>query len=146
MNLLSDAAQSETWPAIKPQLTKGKVRTKWTLNTRASSASPFADTLSTCRPSISLTVSPPSSRTRPRSRSLRISTSSSSLPRALAVPSVLSSVRAVVSTLPLPSTKMSPARPRRRLSLSVSPSALVTSTRPLSRRRSTLTFTVSVVA
>lgn len=24
MNLLSDAAQSETWPAIKPQLTKGK--------------------------------------------------------------------------------------------------------------------------
>ena len=28
MNLLSDAAQSETWPAIKPQLTKGKVRGK----------------------------------------------------------------------------------------------------------------------
>ena len=27
MNLLSDAAQSETWPAIKPQLTKGKVGT-----------------------------------------------------------------------------------------------------------------------
>jgi ketol-acid reductoisomerase len=25
MNLLSDAAQSETWPQIKPQLTKGKV-------------------------------------------------------------------------------------------------------------------------
>ena len=25
MNLLSDAAQSETWPRIKPQLTKGKV-------------------------------------------------------------------------------------------------------------------------
>lgn len=25
MNLLSDAAQSETWPALKPQLTKGKV-------------------------------------------------------------------------------------------------------------------------
>lgn len=25
MNLLSDAAQSETWPAIKPQLKKGKV-------------------------------------------------------------------------------------------------------------------------
>lgn len=25
MNLLSDAAQSETWPAIKPQLTKDKV-------------------------------------------------------------------------------------------------------------------------
>lgn len=27
MNLLSDAAQSETWPALKPQITKGKV---WT--------------------------------------------------------------------------------------------------------------------
>jgi ketol-acid reductoisomerase len=26
MNLLSDAAQSETWPTIKPLLTKGKVR------------------------------------------------------------------------------------------------------------------------
>ena len=26
MNLLSDAAQSETWPHIKPLLTKGKVR------------------------------------------------------------------------------------------------------------------------
>lgn len=26
MNMLSDAAQSETWPQIKPQLTKGKVR------------------------------------------------------------------------------------------------------------------------
>jgi ketol-acid reductoisomerase len=26
MNLLSDAAQSETWPAIKPQLVEGKVR------------------------------------------------------------------------------------------------------------------------
>lgn len=26
MNLLSDAAQSETWPAIKPQLTRDKVR------------------------------------------------------------------------------------------------------------------------
>ena len=25
MNLLSDAAQSETWPALKPQITKGKV-------------------------------------------------------------------------------------------------------------------------
>ena len=25
MNLLSDAAQSETWPHIKPQITKGKV-------------------------------------------------------------------------------------------------------------------------
>ena len=30
MNLLSDAAQSETWPAIKPQLTKGKVSKRTT--------------------------------------------------------------------------------------------------------------------
>jgi ketol-acid reductoisomerase len=30
MNLLSDAAQSETWPAIKPQITKGKVRSSLT--------------------------------------------------------------------------------------------------------------------
>jgi len=30
MNLLSDAAQSETWPSIKPKLTKGKVRTQET--------------------------------------------------------------------------------------------------------------------
>lgn len=33
MNLLSDAAQSETWPAIKPQITKGKV---WILTINAS--------------------------------------------------------------------------------------------------------------
>lgn len=32
MNLLSDAAQSETWPAIKPQLTKGKVGITRTCN------------------------------------------------------------------------------------------------------------------
>lgn len=29
MNLLSDAAQSETWPAIKPLLTKEKVSRIW---------------------------------------------------------------------------------------------------------------------
>jgi ketol-acid reductoisomerase len=29
MNLLSDAAQSETWPHIKPQLTQGKVGLCW---------------------------------------------------------------------------------------------------------------------
>lgn len=32
MNLLSDAAQSETWPAIKPQLTEGKVRSSNSLS------------------------------------------------------------------------------------------------------------------
>ncbi len=35
MNLLSDAAQSETWPAIKPQLTKGKVSGNESSVTRA---------------------------------------------------------------------------------------------------------------
>jgi ketol-acid reductoisomerase len=34
MNLLSDAAQSETWPAIKPQLTKGKVGMARTCNNK----------------------------------------------------------------------------------------------------------------
>jgi ketol-acid reductoisomerase len=36
MNLLSDAAQSETWPAIKPQLVKGKVRDSMSSSFRAS--------------------------------------------------------------------------------------------------------------
>jgi len=57
MNLLSDAAQSETWPAIKPQLVKGKV----------SVCSPVTMVRVTnkgiTRLSTSLTVSPPSSRT-----------------------------------------------------------------------------------
>lgn len=35
MNLLSDAAQSETWPAIKPQLVKGKVRNLQTVQNPA---------------------------------------------------------------------------------------------------------------
>ena len=57
MNLLSDAAQSETWPAIKPQITKGKVRAaclcpRWK-STRLTHERPFT----------SPTVSPPSSRT-----------------------------------------------------------------------------------
>merc|ERR1711964_354339 len=121
MNLLSDAAQSETWPAIKPQITKGK-----TLY--------FSH------------GSPQFSRTRPRSMSQLTSMSSSLPPRDLAVPSEHSSVRDVVSTPPSPSSKMLPARPRRRQLLSVSVSAVVTSTRPPSRRRSTLTCTVSVVA
>jgi ketol-acid reductoisomerase len=38
MNLLSDAAQSETWPAIKPQITKGKVS-----NFRSKCIDPYAN-------------------------------------------------------------------------------------------------------
>lgn len=57
-----------------------------------------------------------------------------------------SSVRAVVSTLPLPYTKTLLERQRRRLLLLVLPSAVVTSIRPLSRRRFTPISTASVVA
>jgi len=57
MNLLSDAAQSETWPHIKPQLTKGKVRSTRTPTCMQS----WANLPS--RPCTSRTVSPPSSRT-----------------------------------------------------------------------------------
>lgn len=58
MNLLSDAAQSETWPAIKPQLTKGKV----------CEGSPACRNYSPnlIRPSISPTASPPYSKTSPK--------------------------------------------------------------------------------
>jgi len=56
MNLLSDAAQSETWPAIKPQLTKDKVG--------ISAPARHKPTTLMCshRLSTSPTVSPPSSR------------------------------------------------------------------------------------
>lgn len=57
------------------------------------------------RPSTSLTVSPPFSGTRPRSRSHPTSTLSSSPPRDPAAPCAPSSARAVVSTAPSPSTK-----------------------------------------
>jgi ketol-acid reductoisomerase len=60
MNLLSDAAQSETWPHIKPLLTKGKVGAFGTV---------FACKLLTFTRLFTFrTVSPLSSRTRPRSR------------------------------------------------------------------------------
>jgi hypothetical protein len=111
MNLLSDAAQSETWPQIKPQLTEGKVS-----NDMFGVLGEFAD----CnRRFTSPTVSPLSSRTSPRSMFPQTSMSSLSHPRAPAAPSALSSVRAAVSTPPSLSSKMSLARPRRRPLLSV---------------------------
>ena len=61
MNLLSDAAQSETWPAIKPQLTKGKVSPQM-----YDQVSARTDTGRRCT---SPTASRLSSRTRPRSMS-----------------------------------------------------------------------------
>ena len=66
MNLLSDAAQTETWPHIKPMLTKGKVRSQFALRARTKNQ---INTNAHRRPSTSPTVSPPSSRTAPTSRS-----------------------------------------------------------------------------
>lgn len=72
--------------------------------------------------------------------------SSSLPPRDRVALSEPSSVRAEVSTLPLLSTKMSLARPRRRLLLLVLELVAVTYTRLLSKRKSTPICTVSVVA
>jgi len=69
MNLLSDAAQSETWPHIKPQLTKGKVRL-----IRIRPLRPAEAVLTRDRPSTSRTASRPSSRSAPRSTCPRTST------------------------------------------------------------------------
>jgi hypothetical protein len=137
MNLLSDAAQSETWPAIKPQITKGKVHLLLLMLVL------IADYH---RLFTFPTVSPRSSRTKPRSMSQPMSMSFSSLlkdPAELSEPSLR---RVVVSTLPLPSSKMSPETPRRGPLLLVSELDLVTYMRQLSKRRSILTCTVSVVA
>lgn len=116
MNLLSDAAQSETWPSIKPQLTEGKVcgcaappphphgsliPLRWRAIVKVATNSAVCHRLCT-----SLTASPPSSRTSPRLMSPRTLTSSFALPRALAELSAPSSVRAVVSTPHSPSTRM----------------------------------------
>ena len=61
MNLLSDAAQSETWPAIKPQLTKGKVCGHvWRIEIMRSRSR---------RHYISRMASPPSSKILPKSTS-----------------------------------------------------------------------------
>jgi ketol-acid reductoisomerase len=68
MNLLSDAAQKETWSHLKPMLTKGKVSQKIFPGTLAPKYH-NAQTNIPCRPSTSPTVSPPSSRTAPTSRS-----------------------------------------------------------------------------
>jgi len=59
MNLLSDAAQSETWPAIKPQLNKGKVRTLYSFEDPMITLMPF-------RPSTSPTDFPLSSKISPK--------------------------------------------------------------------------------
>jgi hypothetical protein len=63
MNLLSDAAQSSTWPHIKPMLTKGKVSSSQVGGTVESTWLTDSDRLYT-----SPTASLQSSRTRPRLR------------------------------------------------------------------------------
>jgi hypothetical protein len=87
MNLLSDAAQSETWPAIKPQLIKGKV---CSTNSEANSYT------YTYRLFTSLTAFLQFSRTLQRSMSPPTLMLSLSPPRALAELSEACSVRAVV--------------------------------------------------
>ena len=139
MNLLSDAAQSETWPAIKPQLTKGKV----SIHKYSSSILGF---LTSPRLFTSPTVSLQSSKTKPKLTFLPKSMSSLSRLKVPAVPFAHFSVRDVASTLPLLSTKILLARQRRRLWLWAWLLAVDTSTRPLLRRRSTPTYTVNEAA
>jgi Acetohydroxy acid isomeroreductase, NADPH-binding domain len=98
MNLLSDAAQSETWPAIKPQLTKDKVR--------KNEFSQFKEKLIDSRPSTSPMASPPSSKTSPKLTCQTTSTLSSSHPKALGGPFEPCSGRAVASTRRSPSIRM----------------------------------------
>lgn len=100
MNLLSDAAQSETWPAIKPQLTKGKVRTCLPVELMKFS---LTDLTRLCT---SPMASPPSSRISPRLTSLPISTSSSLRPRAPVERSDRYSRKVEASTPPSPSSRM----------------------------------------
>jgi len=137
MNLLSDAAQSETWPAIKPQITKGKA------SSNHLSSLNYTDL---CRRFTSPTASLQFSRTRPRSMFLPMLMSSSSPLKDLDELYELFSARDVVSTPPLPFSRMSPARPRRRQLPSVLVLEVDTSTRPHLRRRSTPTYMVNVVA
>lgn len=65
MNLLSDAAQSETWPHLKPQITKGKAsHSQLAKHTHPGlGLCPRANFVHHRRPCTSPTVSPPSSRT-----------------------------------------------------------------------------------
>ena len=97
MNLLSDAAQSETWPAIKPQLTKGKVRRVHLL---------FATWKLMVRLFTSLTVSLPSLKILPKSMFRLILMLSLSLLKVPAVLSELFSVKVEVSTRRSPSIRM----------------------------------------
>ena len=111
MNLLSDAAQSETWPAIKPQLVEGKVRLLTHQKLAWQIPGSFLLLYCDChanhrRPCTSPTVSLPSSRRRPTSISPPTSTSSFAPPRVPAAPSAACSVRAVVSTPLSPSSRM----------------------------------------
>lgn len=137
MNLLSDAAQSETWPAIKPQLTKGKVG-KSSLSTHVSKL--------IFRLFTSLMVSPPSSKISPRLTSQPISMLSSShqkVPVALSEPY---SAKVVVSTHQLLFIRMLLEKLKKRLLLLELPLDPDTCIRPHLKRKFTRIFMVRGVA
>ena len=132
MNLLSDAAQSQTWNEIKPLITKDKtlyfahgfsvvfkedVSRALALASASASTDPRSYTQK-----LMIRVHPALPLCRPASFPPRTSTSSSSPPRDPAEPSDPSSSRDEESTRPSPSSRTLPARPRRRPSPSESPS------------------------
>ena len=141
MNLLSDAAQSQTWDHIAPQITKGK-----TLYFSHGFSVVYKDDTHVVPPKDVdvILVAPKGSGRTVRtlfkegrginvSNCLRVYLCSESATHML-----LTSLHRPLSL----SGKMLPARPRKRLSLYPWLSDAVTHTRPHSRRRSTPTFTV----
>ena len=142
MNLLSDAAQSQTWNEIKPLITKDKtlyfahgfsVVFKEDVSRALAFASASTD-LRSYMEKLMIRVHPALPLCRPASFPPRTSTSSSSPPRDPAEPSDPSSSRVEVSTRPSPSSRTLPARPRKRPSPSESPSVPDTVTRPPLKR------------
>lgn len=144
MNLLSDAAQSQTWKQIKPLIVRFS---SFALNFDSADSKHFQlFHRPRARLSTSPTVSPSSTPRTPELRLPRTSMSSFALPKDPDELSELFSRRDVESTLPSLSGKTLPERLWRRLVPSPSLSVPVTLTRPPSKRRSTPTFTVNVVS
>jgi hypothetical protein len=161
MNLLSDAAQSQTWPALKPLIVRCQYL-PWSTGVVSSLGFDY------CRPRVklftSLMVSPSFTPRTPELSHLKMSMSSYVPPRDLDELSELCSRKDEESTLPLLFGKMLPERfvshsaclcvisltlykrLRRRPLPSLSPLDLVTLTRPLLKRKFTLIFTESEVS
>lgn len=107
MNLLSDAAQSETWPAIKPQLTRGKVgKSKFLIQ--------IFKTLIPVRPYTFPTGFLLFLKTLPKSTSLTISMSYLLLLKVLGELSALCSRRVAGLTLLWLFSRMSQVKPKRK--------------------------------